>query len=51
MKREVRISDYRVFVCLWARRDGSFIFFYSAHTQTRVDPYEFGLMFARRPIL
>lgn len=36
-KREVRISDYRVFVCLWARRDGSFIFFNSAHTQ-HLDP-------------
>lgn len=36
-KREVRISDYRVFVCLWARRGGSFIFFNSVHTQ-HLDP-------------
>ncbi len=36
-KREVRISDYCVFDCLRGRRDGSFIFFNSAHTQ-RLDP-------------
>lgn len=33
----MRISDYRVFVCLRGWWDGSFIFFNSAHTQ-RLDP-------------
>ncbi len=36
-REKKRISDYRVFDCLRAQRDGSFIFFNSAHTQ-RLDP-------------